>query len=137
MDARMRPMARSLATFRAALLIGWGVLGLAGIWYAGAKGIPGWTALPVIAAFCIEYPFYLVPAFPTLRERFAGTRLIPFALLAALLPYFVCCCGAVQFEWGSPGLSGRRHPGSGKYLPPSSCPESRADALPASAWRCS
>src|ERR1039458_8876595 len=27
-------LARSLATFRAALLIGWGVLGLAGIWYA-------------------------------------------------------------------------------------------------------
>src|ERR1035441_6044014 len=81
MDARMRPMARSLASFRAALLIGWGVLGLAGILYARAKGIPGWIALPVIAAFCIEYPFYLVPAFPTLRERFAGTRLIPFALL--------------------------------------------------------
>ena len=99
MNARMIPMARSLASFRAALLIGWGVLGLAGIWYAQAKGIPGWTALPVIAAFCIEYPFYLVPAFPTLRERFAGTRLIPFALLAALLPYFACCCGAVQFEW--------------------------------------
>src|ERR1039458_269458 len=99
MDVRMRPMARSLASFRAALLIGWGVLGLAGIWYAQAKGIPGWTALTVIAAFCIEYPFYLVPAFPTLRERFAGTRLIPFALLAALLPYFACCCGAVQFEW--------------------------------------
>src|ERR1039458_4358859 len=91
MDVRMRPMARSLASFRAALLIGWGVLGLAG----------SWTALPVIAAFCIEYPFYLVPAFPTLRERFAGTRLIPFALLAALLPYFACCCGAVGFEWGS------------------------------------
>ncbi len=94
-------MARSLASFRAALLIGWGVLGLAGIWYARAKGIPGWTALPVIAAFCIEYPFYLVPAFPTLRGRFAGARLILFALLAALLPYLACCCGAVQFEWGN------------------------------------
>jgi uncharacterized protein len=99
MDARMRPMARSLASFRAALLVGWGVLGLAGILYARSKGIPGLTALPIIAAFCIEYPFYLVPAFPTLRERFAGGRLIPFALLAALLPYFACCCGAVEFQW--------------------------------------
>lgn len=96
----MRPMARSLASFRAALLIGWGALGLAGIWYARAKGIPGWIALPVIAAFCIEYPFYLVPAFPTLRERCAGARLVLFALLAGLLPYCACCCGAIQFEWG-------------------------------------
>ena len=94
-------MAKSLGSFRAALLIGWGVLGLAGIWYARAKGIPGLTALPVVAAFCIEYSFYLVPAFPTLRERFAGARLIAFALLAALLPYLACCCGAISFEWGS------------------------------------
>jgi len=96
----MRPMARSLASFRAALLIGWIALGLAGGGYAWAKGIPGWTALPVIAAFCIEYPFYLVPAFPELRERFAGARLVVFPLLAMLLPYLACCCGAVEFTPG-------------------------------------
>ena len=36
-----------------------------------------------------------------------------------------------------PGPSGRTHRGSGKFPPPSSCRESRANDLPASAWRCS
>jgi len=100
MNARMRPMAKSLGSFRAALLIGWGVLGLAGIFYARARGIPGWAAWPVVAAFLIEYPFYLVPAFPTAREHVTGWGIPAFALAAAILPYLACCCGAVQFEWG-------------------------------------
>jgi membrane protease YdiL (CAAX protease family) len=52
-----------------------------------------------VAAFLIEYPFYLVPAFPPVRERI-GTRGFPlFALAAAVLPYLACCCGAVAFSW--------------------------------------
>ena len=70
-------MAKSLGSFRAALLTGWGVLGLAGIFYARARGIPGWAALPVVAAFLIEYPFYLVTGFPRVRERVAGSRRHP------------------------------------------------------------
>jgi membrane protease YdiL (CAAX protease family) len=93
-------MAKSLGSFRAALLIGWGVLGLAGIFYARARGIPSWAALPVVAAFLIEYPFYLVPAFPTVREHVTGMGIPAFAVAAATLPYLACCCGAVQFEWG-------------------------------------
>jgi hypothetical protein len=92
-------MAKSLGSFRAALLIGWGVLGLAGIFYARARGIPSWAALPVVAAFLIEFPFYLVPAFPMVRERVTGVGVPAFALAAAALPYLACCCGAVRFEW--------------------------------------
>jgi uncharacterized protein len=72
---------------------------LAGILYARAKGIPGWAALPVVAAFLLVYPFYLVPAFASARERVTGMRLIWFALASAVLPYLACCCGAVEFQW--------------------------------------
>ena len=96
----MRPMVKSLGSFRAALLIGWGVLGLAGIVYARSRGIPSWAALPLIAAFLIEYPFYLVPAFPSVREHVSGMGVPVFAVATIVLPYLACCCGAVQFEWG-------------------------------------
>jgi membrane protease YdiL (CAAX protease family) len=92
-------MAKSLGSFRAALLIGWGVLGLAGMLYARSKGIPGWAALPVVAAVLIEYPFYLVPGFPPVRQRLGGAAVPLFALAAAVLPYLACCCGAVPFTW--------------------------------------
>ena len=65
----MMPMAKTPGGFRAALLIGWVLLGVAGMEYAQAKAIPGSAALPVLAAFLFLYPFYLVTGFPTLRER--------------------------------------------------------------------
>ncbi len=89
--------------FRAAVLGGWVVLAAAGLIYARLKHIPTWAALPALIAFLIVYPFYLVPAFPTLRERFAGKRLAPYLLVCALAPYLVCCFGAVQFRWVSLG----------------------------------
>jgi membrane protease YdiL (CAAX protease family) len=92
-------MAKSLGGFRAALLIGWTALSVAGVLYARLKGIPGWAALPALAAFLVEYPFYLVPAFSGLRERLAGTPLPGFLVASALLPYLVCCCGAVEFQF--------------------------------------
>ncbi len=95
----MRPMVKSPGGFRAALLIGWGVLGLAGILYARSRGIPGWAALPVVAAFLVEYPFYLVPAFPSVREHVSGVGVPAFAVSAAVLPYLACCSGAVEFSW--------------------------------------
>ncbi len=97
----MRPMAKAPGGFRAALLIGWVALGAAGVLYARWKGIPNWAAFPVVAAFLLSYPFYLVPAFPNVRDRLAGKSLVGYLLAAALLPYLACCAGAVQFEWGS------------------------------------
>ncbi len=94
-------MAKAPGGFRAALLIGWVALGAAGVLYARWKGIPNWAAFPVLAAFLVVYPFYLLPAFASARDRLAGRSLVGYLLAAALLPYFACCAGAVQFEWGS------------------------------------
>ncbi len=94
-------MTKSSGGFLAALLLGWTALGAAGVLYARARGIPSWAALPAVAAFLVEYPFYLVPAFPELRERFAGPRLPGFLAAAAVAPYLAACSGAVEFQWGS------------------------------------
>jgi membrane protease YdiL (CAAX protease family) len=51
---------------------GWIVLGAAAWIYARMKGIPEWTALPVTAAFLIEFPFYLFPGFEASRGWLAG-----------------------------------------------------------------
>jgi membrane protease YdiL (CAAX protease family) len=93
-------MTKSPAPFWAALGIGWLALGAAGAAYARLKGIPSWSAVPVIGAFLIAYPFYLVPAFPAIRCRLAGRKLPVYLVASAVLPYLVCCLGAVHFEWG-------------------------------------
>jgi membrane protease YdiL (CAAX protease family) len=96
----MSAMAKSLRAFQAALLIGWIALGAAGLAYARVKGIPAFTALPVIGAILIVYPFYLVTGFPDLREFLAGPRRFPaYALGLTVVPYLICCCGAVPFHW--------------------------------------
>ncbi len=83
----MRPMAKPLSGFRAALLVGWAALGAAGLLYARFRSIPNWAALPALAAFLVEYPFYLVPAFRSVRERVAGARLPLFLAAGSSLPY--------------------------------------------------
>lgn len=55
-----RPGAR---TFGAVLGAGWVLLGSVALVYARMKGIPAWTALPVGAAFLLEFSFYLCPGF--------------------------------------------------------------------------
>ncbi|SPE39845.1 Abortive infection protein [Candidatus Sulfopaludibacter sp. SbA3] len=95
----MSAMAKTLGGFRAAALIGWIALSGVGIVYARAKGIPLQTALPVIAAFLAEYPFYLVAGFPNMRERLAGPRLPWWLMASAVLPYLICCCGGIPFQW--------------------------------------
>src|SRR5579871_4452191 len=98
-NARMRPMTQSPGRFRAALLIGWLLLGAAGMVYARLKDIPGWAAWPVLAAFLVEYPFYLLPAFPELRDRLSGARLPPFLVVSALLPYLTCFLALGHLQW--------------------------------------
>jgi len=92
-------MANALGSFRAAALIGALALSGVGIGYALIKGVPLHTALPVIAAFLAEYPFYLVAGFPEVRERLAGPRLPVWLAASAILPYLICCCGAIPFQW--------------------------------------
>jgi membrane protease YdiL (CAAX protease family) len=97
----MNPMAKLPAGFGAALLTGWAVLTAAGIAYARLKSIPNQAAVAVLAAFLIEYPFYLVPACPTLRDRLTEWRLQAYTVASAVLPYLACCCGAVPFQWNA------------------------------------
>lgn len=95
----MSAMANTLGGFRAAVTTGCIALGGIGIFYARAKGIPFSTALPVIAAFLAEYPFYLLAGFPDVRERLAGPRL-PLCLAgSAVVPYLICCAGGIPFHW--------------------------------------
>ena len=74
----MGAMDRTSGGFRAGLLIGWSLLCGVGIVYARWKGIPNWGAAPIIAAFLVAFPFYLVTGFPSVRERFAGRGLLFF-----------------------------------------------------------
>jgi len=94
-------MAQSLGGFRAALLTGWIALGAAGSLYARFKGIPAWAAIPILAAFLVEYPFYLVAGFPELRKRWSGTTLPVVLIGSILLPYLICYGALGQAHWGS------------------------------------
>ncbi len=99
----MSAMTTGLGGFRAALLTGWILLGMAGLLYAGARGVPAWAAAPVLAAFLIEYSFYLVPGFEPLRERLKGPGLPWLLAGSAVLPYLVYALGTGQFEWWALG----------------------------------
>jgi membrane protease YdiL (CAAX protease family) len=96
-------MAKLPGGFLAALLIAWMALAAAGVLYAHGRGISTSAAAPVIAAFLVETPFYLVIGFPALRRRIGALRppagLPAYLAVSALLPYLVCCCGALPFQW--------------------------------------
>jgi membrane protease YdiL (CAAX protease family) len=94
----MSAMTKTSGGFRATLWIGWSLMCLVGLAFARWKGIPSWAALPALAAFLVVYPFYLVPAFPRVREQLSGAPLPGFLIASAVLPYLACCCGAVQFQ---------------------------------------
>jgi membrane protease YdiL (CAAX protease family) len=98
--AQMPPEKNRLdAGFVAVTLAGWVILGAAGLVYARLKGIPAWAAIPLLAAFLVEFPFYLVPAFPRVRARLAGPNLTAYLFASAALPYLICCSGASEFTW--------------------------------------
>jgi membrane protease YdiL (CAAX protease family) len=92
-------MTQSPGRFRAALLIGWVLLGAAGMAYARVKDIPSWAALPALAAFLVEYPFYLVAGFGDVRERLDRRTLPLLLLLSVLLPYLTCSLTTGSFHW--------------------------------------
>jgi len=97
----MSAMIKTSGSFRATVFVGWVLLSVIGLWFARLKGIPSWAALPALAAFLIEYPFYLVPAFRSEREQLAGSRLLPVLVLSTVLPYLAATLGATHFSWVS------------------------------------
>jgi len=97
-----------LGSFWWALGIGWVALGIAGWQYAGVKHIPAWVAVPVAAAFLIEYAFYLAAGMPAMRQRLSrwsrprlataltASGLAPYLLYSTLTGEFrLAACGAV------------------------------------------
>lgn len=96
----MSAMAKSLRVFLAVVVAGWLALSAAGFLFARYQGISKRAALPVVAAFLVAFPFYLVPAVPRLRDSVAGARLPVYVLAAALAPYLTGCLGgAIMFRW--------------------------------------
>lgn len=96
-------MLPKLGAFRAALLTGWIGLSTAGWLYARAKDIPLFAALPLIAAFLLEYSFYLVPGIEAAREhlraRLSRMHLALAMTLSAIAPYLVYSLFTGQFTW--------------------------------------
>jgi uncharacterized protein len=92
-------MAKSPGGFRTALVAGWVALSAAAVLYARWRHIPNWAAFPILAAFLVEYPFYLVTGFPAVRERLAGSSLAAYIVASTLLPYLISCYGTGQFQW--------------------------------------
>ncbi|HZT31315.1 MAG TPA: CPBP family intramembrane glutamic endopeptidase [Bryobacteraceae bacterium] len=94
-----------LRRFRTAVLAGWVVLAVAGVWYARVKDIPASAAAPVLAAFLLQYPFYLAPGFEAVRawleEQFSPLTLAILLTGSALLPYLTFSLGTEQFAWGA------------------------------------
>ena len=81
---------------------GWLLLLGAGVYYAKLKEIPFPIAAPLLIAFLVEYVFYLVPGFASVREWLAGTmRPRPLALalaISALAPYLIYSIPAGEFH---------------------------------------
>lgn len=99
----MMPMHPRLGAFRAALLTGWIGLSAAGLLYAPQKNIPLWAAVPIIAAFLVEYSFYLVPGFEQVREwlrhHFSRMQLAAVIAITSLLPYLIYSIPTGEFRW--------------------------------------
>ncbi len=99
----MMPMHQKLGPFRAALLTGWIGLSIAGWLYARAKSIPLPAALSLIAAFLLEYIFYLAPGFEAarewLRQRLSRRQLALYLALTAIAPYLAYSIPTGQFTW--------------------------------------
>jgi membrane protease YdiL (CAAX protease family) len=91
-------MAKWLRSFGAAMGIGWAALAAAGAVYARLRGLPAGVAAPALAAFLLEWPFYIAPAFPAIRDRLAGARLGPLLAASVALPY-LAASGAGGFHW--------------------------------------
>jgi uncharacterized protein len=94
--------ARWLRGFLLALGAGWILLIAAGVYYARSKAIAPAVAAPVIAAFLLEYAFYLVPGFSELRvwlsDRIPVRLLALYLALSALVPYLLYSLATGQFR---------------------------------------
>jgi len=84
------------------VVIGWILLSGAGVYMARAKGIPAAFAAPIVAAFLLEYAFYLVPGFEGLRhwlsDRIPPRPLALAIALSGIAPYLIYSLATGQFH---------------------------------------
>ncbi len=89
--------------FFATVITGWVALAAAGVVYAGQRGVPSALAAPIIAAFLVEYFFYLIPGFAPARvwieARFTTRQLSSGLWASALAPYLVYSSLTAAFDW--------------------------------------
>src|SRR5262245_22037306 len=88
--------------FLLAVVLGWIVLGASGFYYARLKQLPFPIAAPLVAAFLLEYVFYIAPGFSELRAWIAD-RIHPLPLafglaISALVPYLMYSLTTGQFR---------------------------------------
>lgn len=88
-----------MRSFIITAVIGWAVLIPIAFGYARKQDLSPALAIPAVLAFLIEYIFYLVPGFPSVRERFSGRRLLPYLFVSVLLPYLVYAVPTHFFYW--------------------------------------
>jgi membrane protease YdiL (CAAX protease family) len=98
-------MPGSLRTFWLTLLIGGAAACASGIVYARFLGIPPGIAGPVLAAFLLEFVFYLVPGFEAARSALARGLRPPVLSLAMALSGIVPYC-SYSLSVPSKGLPG-------------------------------
>jgi membrane protease YdiL (CAAX protease family) len=88
--------------FLLTLIAGWILLSGAGVYYARWKGIAPGVAAPIVAAFLLEYSFYLVPGFTGMREWLSDripVRLLAFSIaISAVAPYLLYSLATGQFR---------------------------------------
>ncbi len=97
----MPALSNSSARYKLVLATGWLVLGLAAFIYSGMKGIPAQTAIPVAAAFLLEFAFYLVAGFDAPRNWLAQRDKTKTALLltaSSLLPWLMYTLATGKFS---------------------------------------
>jgi membrane protease YdiL (CAAX protease family) len=78
-------------------------LAVAGAVFAGRQSIPPAVAAPIVAAFLLQFSFYLVPGFPAARryveERLSSGLIAALAVGAAVVPYLVYSLPTGSFHW--------------------------------------
>jgi len=101
------PQTPGMRAWLAWVMAGWVALAAAAWVYARWKAYPLWAALPIAAAFLIEYPFYLSPAFAGPRDWLArqGKSGAAFWLaLSAVAPWIVYSVSTGQADLVHLGL---------------------------------
>jgi membrane protease YdiL (CAAX protease family) len=94
MMAAMKPARR----FTATVLLGSFFLALAAFIYVRIKAIPAGTAVPLAAAFLVEFPFYLLPGFKIGFELRRSLSLAASLAATCVLPYLVYSIPTGQFQ---------------------------------------